>query len=328
MTGGVVVDDVAAIDRLLYSSASTGERWVRFRIAFADGGGVALHDPRRFGRVILDPDEEVLGPDALAVTEGELARALASPRPGGGPALKARLLDQHKLAGIGNLLADEILWRADLSPQRPSASLTPAELRRLHRQLRRTLKQLLVRGGSHLGDLMEHRRVGGGCPRDGAELGAARSEDARRGGAPSTSGESSRGSPTGARLRAERQPLVVFGSRHRRLDSCPCRCRLVHRVPPCSGRPAPMGRAPEAGAGGPRGPVQPASSSSRTLAACPSARTLYQARWILPRVDEERGPDGPGRLLAVHGLLAPGSVLFHHLVARVREQREASPYFS
>ena len=123
-----------------------------------------LHDPRRFGRVLLDPDEDVLGPDPASVTLPELRLALASSAAGGGPPLKARLLDQHRLAGVGNLLADEILWRASLSPLRPSGSLAVAELRRLHRQLLTTLEELASRGGSHTGDLIEERRPGGHCP--------------------------------------------------------------------------------------------------------------------------------------------------------------------
>jgi formamidopyrimidine-DNA glycosylase len=170
MTGGLLVDDRAALDRLRHSAGHYTPKWVRFRIHFSDGGEFALHDPRRFGRVLLDPDEERLGPDAAAVTLAELRGALASTAPGGGPPLKARLLDQERLAGIGNLLADEILWRAALSPLEPSGSLSGAELRRLHRHLRATLDQLAVRGGSHTGDLIDERRLGGHCPRDGTAL--------------------------------------------------------------------------------------------------------------------------------------------------------------
>lgn len=170
MTGGLVVDDRLAIDRLLYSAGGYGEQWVRCRIGFAGGGELALHDPRRFGRVALDPDEDALGPDAATVTPAELRAALAARSPSGGPPLKARLQDQGRLAGVGNLLADEILWRAALSPSRPSGSLSDAELRRLHRHLRVTLDELLARGGSHMGDLMGERRPGGRCPRDGTEL--------------------------------------------------------------------------------------------------------------------------------------------------------------
>jgi formamidopyrimidine-DNA glycosylase len=169
MTGSLVVDDRRAIDRLLYSPGEVGEQWVRWRVTFADGGDLSLHDPRRFGRVALDPDEEALGPDAAAVTPAQLRASLAA-RQGEGPPLKARLLDQGRLAGIGNLLVDEILWRAGLSPTRPSASLSGPELRRLHRHLRATLDELAVRGGSHTGDLMDERGPGGRCPRDGTEL--------------------------------------------------------------------------------------------------------------------------------------------------------------
>jgi formamidopyrimidine-DNA glycosylase len=170
MTGGLVLDDRTAIDRLLYAPPRVDAKWVRLSIRFDDGGRLDFHDPRRMGRVFLNPDEEELGPDAFDVTPAGLRRALAARDPAAGPPLKARLQDQRRLAGVGNLLADEILWRAALSPSRPSGSLSDPELRRLHRHLRATLCDLLARGGSHLGDLMPHRRPGGRCPRDGTEL--------------------------------------------------------------------------------------------------------------------------------------------------------------
>ena len=79
-------------------------------------------------------------------------------------------MDQAHLAGVGNLIADEVLWRAGLDPRRPAGSLTPAETRRLHRHLRGVVDDLLGRGGSHMGDLLEARLPGGRCPRDGAPL--------------------------------------------------------------------------------------------------------------------------------------------------------------
>jgi formamidopyrimidine-DNA glycosylase len=78
-------------------------------------------------------------------------------------------LDQERLAGVGNLLVDEMLWRADLDPERRTP-LTEVELRALHKALRSTLRQLGRRGGSHMGELMEERHSGGRCPRDGAAL--------------------------------------------------------------------------------------------------------------------------------------------------------------
>jgi formamidopyrimidine-DNA glycosylase len=165
MTGGLVVDEVAAIKGLTYGSGSIEEKWVRARVTFQDGGTLALHDPRRLARVLVDPDEEALGPDALSLTLKQLKTALKSR--GEGPALKARLLDQSAIAGIGNLLADEMLWRAALSPLRGAATLSEPEIRRLHRHLRVTLDELFKRGGSHTGDHMEARHPGGMCPKDG-----------------------------------------------------------------------------------------------------------------------------------------------------------------
>jgi formamidopyrimidine-DNA glycosylase len=169
MTGGLVVDDTEQLDRLLYGPGVFGEQWVRARVDFADGGHLTFHDPRRFGSLELAPDEDRLGPDALGVSKRELAEALAV-RPGGTAApLKARLLDQERLAGVGNLLADEMLWRAGLDPGRRT-SLRDDELATLHTALRATLRQLGRRGGSHMGDLMEERRTGGHCPLDGTAL--------------------------------------------------------------------------------------------------------------------------------------------------------------
>ena len=138
----------------------------RFVVRFQDGGDLRMRDPRRLGGVQLDPYEDRLGPDALTIGEASLRRALE----GSTVALKARLLDQTRLAGVGNLVADEALWRAKLSPLRPAGSLTPAETRRLQRHLRATLDDLLARGGSHMGDLLPARRPGGMCPRDGTPL--------------------------------------------------------------------------------------------------------------------------------------------------------------
>ncbi len=171
MTGGLVVDGQQALDRLRYGPGVFEEKWVRARITFEDGGALAVHDPRRFGSLELVPDEERLGPDALGVSLAELRSALAV-RPGRhGPAapLKARLMDQERLAGVGNLLADEILWRAGLAPGRRTP-LDDDELRVLHKALRSTLRQLSRRGGSHMGELMELRHGEGRCPLDGTEL--------------------------------------------------------------------------------------------------------------------------------------------------------------
>ncbi len=166
MTGQLLLDGRAAVEELVYSSTRDEPRWDRFVVVFEDGGRMTVRDPRLLGGVELDPDESRLGPDALSVTPAALRGALGTSE----VALKARLMDQHRLAGVGNLIADELLWRASLAPGRRAGSLTAAEHRRLHRHLRATLDELTARGGSHTGDLMPERVPGGRCPRDGAEL--------------------------------------------------------------------------------------------------------------------------------------------------------------
>ena len=166
MTGSLLVDGDDTVGRLLYSSTRYDPAWDRWWVTFTDGGRMVVHDPRRLGGVTLDPDISHLGPDAAGLGAAGLGRALA----GSTAPLKARLLDQSRVAGIGNLIADEVLWRAGLSPLRPAESLSPVDVRRLHRHLVRTLADLTERGGSHLGDLMDERHTGGLCPKDGCPL--------------------------------------------------------------------------------------------------------------------------------------------------------------
>ncbi len=166
MAGRLLVDGRAGIERLAYASARDEAAWDRFAVHFADGGDLRLRDPRRLGGVHLDPDESRLGVDAMTVTAAQLGALLR----GSSAPLKARLMDQSRIAGLGNLLTDETLWRAGLDPARPSGSLSGPERRRLHRHLRRTLAELSARGGSHTGDLHVARRRGANCPRDGAPL--------------------------------------------------------------------------------------------------------------------------------------------------------------
>jgi formamidopyrimidine-DNA glycosylase len=159
MAGRIVVDEPAS------------ERgWDRFALAFADGGRLALRDKRRLGRAVIEPDFAHVGPDA-----GEVSRAEFRERIGRGRApVKARLLDQRAIAGVGNLLADEILWQAEISPQRSTGSLSEEELDELRRATRRAIRNSIRRGGAHTGELNPERIPGGRCPRCGTELARAR----------------------------------------------------------------------------------------------------------------------------------------------------------
>ena len=155
MAGSLTVDEAPA-----------PRNWDRFVLEFKDGGRLALRDKRRLGRAVLEPDFSHVGPDAAEVGREEF-RA----RVGRGTApLKARLLDQGVIAGVGNLLADEVLWRARLGPRRVPKDLTDDELDRLRRATRAATRDAIRRGGAHTGHLNPHRVRGGRCPRCGTEL--------------------------------------------------------------------------------------------------------------------------------------------------------------
>ena len=147
-------------------SAASKPEWDRFTLIFEDGGALRLFDKRRLGRVRLDPAIDALGPDA-----GEVGVAAFRELMGRSSApTKARLLDQHAIAGVGNLLADEALWQAAVDPSSPADELGPDELTRLHRALRTGIRRAIKRGGVHTGEIIEHRRPGGRCPRCGAPM--------------------------------------------------------------------------------------------------------------------------------------------------------------
>ena len=129
----------------------------RALVALDDGSAVAYRDVRRFGTwLLLEPGEvepylsAKVGDEPLDAlfTAARLGERLAGRR----TSLKAALLDQRTLAGMGNIYVDEALWRARLNPLRAAAGLDRAELRRLHRGIRATLEHGLARQGSTLRD--------------------------------------------------------------------------------------------------------------------------------------------------------------------------------
>jgi formamidopyrimidine-DNA glycosylase len=122
-----------------------------------DGSDVAYRDVRRFGTwLLLEPGEAEpylaarVGDEPLDAlfTAARLGERLAGRR----TSLKAALLDQRTLAGMGNIYVDEALWRARLNPLRPASGLDRNELRRLHRCIRAALEHGLARQGSTLRD--------------------------------------------------------------------------------------------------------------------------------------------------------------------------------
>jgi formamidopyrimidine-DNA glycosylase len=167
MAGRLVVDGMAPIERLNYSSPRDEDRWDRLRVELTDGGVMRVNDPRRWARFSIDPDVAPMGPDLFDVTRTGLTALLRRRR----TTLKAVLLDQHAIAGLGNLLVDELLWQSGLDPRRIANTITTRQIGRLHAAMTEHLPALLARGGSHTGVLSPQvRALRPGCPRDGRML--------------------------------------------------------------------------------------------------------------------------------------------------------------
>jgi len=167
----------------------SGDPHRRAVVRLDDGSDVVYRDVRRFGTWLLAEPDEIepylaarLGgePLAAAFTAKRLAEALADRR----APVKAAILDQRRIAGIGNIYADEALWRARIHPQRPAGELHLGELRALHRGIRAALKAGIERQGATLRDYrtpdgrsgrMQHEfkvygRQGEPCPRCGRPI--------------------------------------------------------------------------------------------------------------------------------------------------------------
>jgi formamidopyrimidine-DNA glycosylase len=122
-----------------------------------DGSDVAYRDVRRFGTwLLLEPAdvdtylETKVGPEPLARSyrASKLAERLVARR----APIKAALLDQRTVAGVGNIYADEALWRASVHPLTPAAELTPDEVKSVHSAVRAVLNTGIRRQGSTLRD--------------------------------------------------------------------------------------------------------------------------------------------------------------------------------
>jgi formamidopyrimidine-DNA glycosylase len=122
-----------------------------------DGNELRYTDIRRFGRILLVPGAELpkfqsrLGHDALFISAREFSRQVRRRR----TRIKAFLLDQKALRGMGNIYADESLWHAQIHPARLAAHLDTAEIARLHQAMRQVLRAAIKRGGSSISDFLD-----------------------------------------------------------------------------------------------------------------------------------------------------------------------------
>jgi formamidopyrimidine-DNA glycosylase len=126
-------------------------------LELGDGSRVAYRDTRRFGTWLLadaDDADRILatknGPEPLE--RGFTTAFLAGRLAGRTAPLKAAILDQRTVAGLGNIYADEALWHARLDPLRPAADLSRDEVAALRSGIRKALRRGIARGGATLYD--------------------------------------------------------------------------------------------------------------------------------------------------------------------------------
>jgi len=132
------------------------------RLTLASGRELRFVDPRRFGRLEFRDLRKSLGftgPGAEPLTIG--AEAFASLFHGRKLAIKAALLNQTLLAGVGNIYADEGLFRAGIRPRRRAGQLTRVELEKLRRALRKVMEHAIKLGGSSVSDYVDAEGVRG-----------------------------------------------------------------------------------------------------------------------------------------------------------------------
>lgn len=153
-----------------------------------DGRTLYYDDVRRLGgfRLLAEPDwaeaERALGPEPLS--DAFTARVLSERLEGSRAPVKNALMDQRRIAGLGNIYASEALHAARIDPRRPAGSLAPGELRRLHGGVRRILRRATASAGTTLRDyrgldgragefrprLRVYGRAGEACARCGGEV--------------------------------------------------------------------------------------------------------------------------------------------------------------
>lgn len=170
---------------------SLPDKSTRVDIQFLDGSHLFFNDQRKFGWVRLMPTDEIkdidfmkrVGPEPLEESF-TVEQFIARFKRRGKTTIKAALLDQSVIAGIGNIYADESLWAAKINPKRSVDSISVSEFEKLYKEIRSVLELSIEKGGStnrnyvnaegKKGSYMDFARVfrreGQACPRCGAEI--------------------------------------------------------------------------------------------------------------------------------------------------------------
>ncbi|MGC9368021.1 MAG: Fpg/Nei family DNA glycosylase [Paracoccaceae bacterium] len=175
--GAVLVMHFGMTGELRFPAAGEAEpEGAVLRLTFADGSRLAVLSRRKLGWVELAEDAEDylsahrIGPDALEISAPAFAERIGAGR----GSLKSALMDQSKIAGIGNVYSDEILFRAGLLPRGRGQDLGAAQLGRLHATMQSELERAIetLASGRDLPEdwLAQHREKGARCPRCGTPL--------------------------------------------------------------------------------------------------------------------------------------------------------------
>lgn len=145
-------------------------------VEFEGGSGLAFRCPRKFGwvRMTEDPEgfiaERGIGPDALEIGKAEFLDRMSGTK----SAVKSALIDQKRLAGVGNLWSDEVLYRAGIAPDRRTSDLKEDALSSVFKEMRGVLSAVLKTRADYAelpGDwLIHHRSKGETCPRCGGVI--------------------------------------------------------------------------------------------------------------------------------------------------------------
>lgn len=139
------------------SSTQPEEKHTHVRFLLDDGRELRYIDPRRFGRIAyledasLSAELEKFGAEPLLIDADEFASRIRARR----ARIKALLLDQTVLRGVGNIYADESLWRARIHPAKLGARLTRAEANALRRALQAVLERAIALRGSSISDFLD-----------------------------------------------------------------------------------------------------------------------------------------------------------------------------
>ena len=117
----------------------------------ASGRELRFVDPRRFGRLSVAQAFEAGGREPLDISLEDFVGLFKGRK----TLIKSALLNQKLLRGVGNIYADESLFRAGIRPRRRAASLTREDLRRLHKAVQEVLKEAIALGGSSVSDYVD-----------------------------------------------------------------------------------------------------------------------------------------------------------------------------